>query len=169
MILLSMSSANRYKSCSGIATYLESLHGKQFLSFFVQRSLPHGSFWLSGGEWPMPSTAPRRKPKPAFQQVDWFDLFDLLDRAGQAAANAVEGGADLGGQAGHGAHCGETDEAGDESVFDEILAGLILHQSGKQQGDILHFDLLQRKQIRFESCEKSFPLASPQAACVYQD
>lgn len=67
-----------------------------------------------------------------------LDERSRLDRVGELAANSVEGAAYLGGEASHGDDGSQTDEACDESVLDEILTGLIMHEDGGNVLEVLH-------------------------------
>jgi hypothetical protein len=61
-----------------------------------------------------------------------------LDRAGELAADGAERVPDDGGKARHGSYGAETDQAGYECVFDQVLTGFIVHQGGNYVLEVLH-------------------------------
>jgi hypothetical protein len=61
-----------------------------------------------------------------------------LDGVGERAADAVESGLDLAGKTGHCNDSAETDKASDERVFDKVLTGFVVDQSGESVLEVLH-------------------------------
>src|ERR1035438_1816047 len=64
--------------------------------------------------------------------------FAGLDVVVQVVADRVECSADLAAEAGHGGNRAESDQTSNQGIFDQVLAGLILHKGGKRLLDFLH-------------------------------
>src|ERR1035437_1729740 len=76
-------------------------------------------------------------PTPKTLQLALLQLAGL-DVVVQVVANRVEGSADLAAEAGHGGNRAESDQTSNQGVFDQVLAGLILHKGDNRLLDFLH-------------------------------